>query len=99
MPPPQGARSRSRDRDRARRSRSRSRDRDRPSPVQVPVEELARLLQNNVRAVGRLAELHRATFEQLGGLATLVANLQAQVAACEQVLVDLSATLSALLPD
>jgi len=59
-------------------------------------EELGRILQNNVRGVGRLAELHRAAFSQFGGLATLVAGLQAQVAALEQVLVDVAASVTAL---
>ena len=109
MPPPQGSRPRSPSQDpgRERRSRSRSRDQDRhrPTPVQAPVtppwpeltiEALGRILQNNVRAVGRLADLHRAEFSQFGGLATLVAGLQAQVAALEQVLVDVTASVTAL---
>ena len=107
MPPRSRPRSPSQDLGRERRSRSRSRDQDRqrPTPVQAPVtppwppltnEALGRILQNNVRGVGRLAELHRAAFSQFGELATLVAGLQAQVAALEQVLVDVTRSVTAL---
>ena len=67
-----------------------------PPWPQLTNEALGRILQNNVRAVGRLAELHRAVFSQVGGLATLVAGLQASVAALEQALVDVTLSVTAL---
>ena len=67
-----------------------------PPWPELTIEALGRILQNNVRAVGRLAELHRAASSQFGELATLVAGLQAQVAALEQVLVDVTRSVTAL---
>ena len=67
-----------------------------PPWPQLTNEALGRILQNNVRGVARLADLHRAAFSQFAGLATLVAGLQAQVAALEQVLVDVTASVTAL---
>ena len=101
------ARPPSQDLGRERRSRSRSRDQDRqrPTPVQAPEtppwppltnEALGRILQNSVRGWGRLAELQRAAFSQSGELATLVAGLQAQVSALEEVLVEVTRSVTAL---